>query len=182
MDTVGKLQGCHRKKIAIHIFPLKTWISSMFPNLFFFLVDSQKRLFFFYKAENSHVFYLTPISNFHGFSIEITENHVFSTLVIKLLVFPRFVEKSTLVATLYMIVLSEYEGQQTTLSVSDLSAIKNPKTEPDRLLLGTFNVDIAADGLIVDETHILVVSRKNQVVVIDFGSFDRYECRKSLLV
>ena len=98
------------------------------------------------------------------------------------LVFPRFVEKSTLAATLYMIVLSDYEGQHTTLSVSDLSAIKNPKTEPDRLLLGTFNVDIAADGLIVDETHILVVSRKNQVVVIDFGSFDRYECLKWLLV
>ena len=81
-----------------------------------------------------------------------------------------------------MIVLSEYEGQQTTLSVYDLPAIENPKTEPDRLLLSTFNVDIAADGLIVDETHILVVSRKNQVVVIDFGSFDRYECLKSLLV
>ena len=81
-----------------------------------------------------------------------------------------------------MIVLSEYEGQQTTLSVYDLPAIENPKTEPDRLLLSTFNVDIAADGLTVDETHILVVSRKNQVVVIDFGSFDRYECLKWLLV
>ena len=47
-----------------------------------------------------HVFSLTPISNFHGFSIEITEIHVFSTLVKKILVFPRFVEISTLVATL----------------------------------------------------------------------------------
>ena len=31
-----------------------------------------------------HVFSLTPISNFHGFSIEITEIHVFSTLVKKI--------------------------------------------------------------------------------------------------
>ena len=45
-------------------------------------------------------FYLTRVSNFHDFSIEITENHVFATLVIKISVFPRFVEKSTLVATL----------------------------------------------------------------------------------
>ena len=40
-------------------------------------------------------FYLTHVSNFHDFSIEITENHVFATLVIKMLFFPRFVEKST---------------------------------------------------------------------------------------
>ena len=26
-------QGCHRKKIAIHIFRPKTWISSMLPNI-----------------------------------------------------------------------------------------------------------------------------------------------------
>jgi hypothetical protein len=83
--------------------------------------------------------------------------------------------------SMYMIVLSECESEQTTLSVYDLSAIKNPKTQPDRLLLSTFNVDIAADGLIMDETHILAVSRKKQVVVIDFGSFDRFECLKSLL-
>jgi hypothetical protein len=80
-----------------------------------------------------------------------------------------------------MIVLSECESEQTTLSVYDLSAIKNPKTQPDRLLLGTFNVDIAADGLIMDETHILAVSTEKKVVVIDFGSFDRFECLKSLL-
>ena len=49
--------------------------------------------FFFSKAENFNVFYLTRASNFHGFSIEIPENHVFATLVIKILVFPRFVEK-----------------------------------------------------------------------------------------
>jgi hypothetical protein len=62
-----------------------------------------------------------------------------------------------------------------------LSAIKNPKTQPDRLLLSKFNVDIAADGLIMDETHILAVSTEKKVVVIDFGSFDRFECLKSLL-
>ncbi len=83
--------------------------------------------------------------------------------------------------SMYMIVLSECESEQTTLSVYDLSAIKNPKTQPDRLLLGTFNVDIAADGLIMDETHILAVSTEKKVVVIDFGSFDRFECLKSLL-
>ena len=56
--------------------------------------------FFFKKAENLNVFYLTRVPNFQDFSIEIAENHVFSTLVKKILVFPRFVEISTLVATL----------------------------------------------------------------------------------
>ena len=60
----------------------------------------KSRWFFFETAKNLHVFALTRVSNFHGFSIEITENHVFATLVIKILVFPRFVEISTSVATL----------------------------------------------------------------------------------
>ena len=67
-----------------------------------FLWFGYKSGWFFHNSGKfkKHVYSLTPISNFHGFSIEITENHVFSTLVKKNLVFPRSVEISTLVATL----------------------------------------------------------------------------------
>ena len=60
------------------------------------LVFSQQR-----KIENP-CFFLDSYFKFPRFSIEITEIHVFSTLVKKNLVFPRFVEISTLVATLFM--------------------------------------------------------------------------------
>ena len=49
---------------------------------FFFHVGYKNwRLVFFRNSGKLkiHVFSLTPISNFHGFSIEIAENHVFST-------------------------------------------------------------------------------------------------------
>ena len=69
-------------RVAIHIFRPKTCISSMLPNI----TKNFRKI-----AENDlFVLYLTRVSNFHDYPIEITKNHVFATLVIKILVFPRF--------------------------------------------------------------------------------------------
>ena len=109
----GVYLGWHRTKNRHPHFQAQNVISCMLANITTnFRKSAENDLFFVFSkwfpkaavfskiAENWHVFYLTRVSNFHGFSIEITENLFFSKLVIQILVFPRFVEKSTLVATL----------------------------------------------------------------------------------
>ena len=86
----------------------------------------------------------------------------------------------------YLVVMDDMgDEDETTFSVYDLQAMRNPMAKSCSILLYTLETT-PADDLLIDETRIVFscLYYDNEIVVIDFGDYDRFKhfwgnCRPS---